>query len=110
RGACLRHIDEQLHHGIAVGSVEIAGGLVGQDYLGRRHQCTRYGDTLLLATGELLRQMARTMRDADSLQRFGYARTPLFCGHAAIEQCDLDVLLHRQVVDEIEALKYEADG
>jgi len=47
--------------------------------------------------------------DADALQRLGHPLAPLGGGNLAVEQGDLDVLGHGQVVDEIEALEDKAD-
>ena len=66
------------------------------------------GDALLLAAGKLLRPVAGAVADADPLQRLGDALLPL-AAVLAIEQRHLDILLHGQIVDQVEALEDEAD-
>ena len=70
-------IGQQAHDLLAVGGVEIAGGLVGQDQLRGGDEGAGDGDALLLAAGELLRPVARAMPHADPLQRLGDAPLPL---------------------------------
>ena len=48
-GAFAVQLGQQLHHFLAVGGVEIAGGFVGQDQLGPGHHGAGDGDALLLA-------------------------------------------------------------
>ena len=71
---------QHFHHRIAVGGVEIAGGLIGENHLWVRHQRARDGDALLLAAGELLRHVLRAMRETHSLQRRGHALATLGAG------------------------------
>ena len=61
---------EQIHHRFAVARVEVAGRFVGQEDRRLAGEGARDGDALLLAAGELARQMFRAMRHADALERF----------------------------------------
>ena len=49
------------------------------------------------------------MRHADALERFRDALLTLRGAHAAISQRQLNVLVNRQVADQVEALEDEAD-
>src|SRR5262249_27801811 len=69
----------------------------------------RNGDTLLLATGQLAWQMLRPMAHADPFERLGDSLLPFRRPRAPIRQRQLDVLVHRQVANEVDALKDEAD-
>ena len=66
---------QKLHHFLAIGGVEIAGRLVGQDQLGPRHDGAGDGDALLLAARKLARACAARggrifMRSSASATRF----------------------------------------
>ena len=57
--------EQQVDHLLAGLAVEIAGRLVGEDDLRARAQRAGDGDALLLAAGELRREMIGAMRQAD---------------------------------------------
>jgi len=61
----------------------------------------------LLTAGQLAGQVFRAMRHADALERFSDALLTLGGAHAAIGQRELNVLVDRQVADQVEALKDE---
>ncbi len=54
-----RQFGEHFHHGITIGGVEIACGLVGQNYLRISHKRTCNRDSLLLATRKLTGHVLR---------------------------------------------------
>jgi len=60
---------EDRHYLLAGASVEVAGWLVGHDDARVHDECPRYGDTLLLASGELGRAMVYSIRQADGRER-----------------------------------------
>ena len=64
---------------------------------------------LLLTTRELARQVLRAVRHLYLLERRDHPFLPLGGSHAAIGQRQLDVLVDREVSDQIEALEDEAD-
>ena len=125
RSACLRearivrdHADrraraveilEQVHHGLAVDRVEVSGRLVGEQDERRAGDRARDGDALLLAARELRREVLHAVRHADLLERLLDALLALVRGHAAVGQRQLDVLVDREVADQVEALEDEAD-
>src|SRR5579864_192243 len=79
RAALLMELTQQAENDFFVLRVEIAGGLVGQNNSGVVDQRSRDADALLLATGELGRQMMRPVAKSDSRQSFeGF----LLVGHA----------------------------
>src|SRR5690606_21725718 len=66
-------------------------------------------DALLLAAGELLREVVPPVRHADAAER-GLGPLPaLGGGEREVEQRELDVLVDRQLVDQVEALEDEAE-
>ena len=66
-------------------------------------------DTLLLAAGQLLRQMTRAVRQSDPLQRLGDTAFTFGGADAAIDQRDLDIFGDGEFVDQIEALEDKTD-
>ena len=70
----------------------------------------RHGHALLLTAGELRRIVPQAMRHADALQRLQHAALALGDWHAvAIGQRQLDILIDREIADQVETLKDEAD-
>ena len=68
-----------------------------------------HGDALLLSAGQLAGQMLGAMRHADPLERVAARAVALGGAHAAVGQRQLDILEHRQVANQIEALEDEPD-
>jgi len=86
--------------------VEIAGRLVGEQQRRVVHQRPRDGDTLLLASGELIRMVAQPVAEAHGLQRVGGALPALRGGHLArVEQRELDVLERGRAREQVESLE-----
>ena len=100
---------EQIHDRFAVARIEVAGRFVRQEDGRLARERARDRDALLLAAGELARQMFRAMRHADALERFVHECFALARAHAAIGQRQFDVLVNGQVADEVEALENETD-
>src|SRR5690606_25628576 len=63
---------------------------------------------LLLPAGKLRRAVARARAQVDQLEDLAHTLAALRPGHVLIEQRQLDVLEHRELVDEIEALEDES--
>ena len=102
-------VAEQVHDVKAVVAVEVASGLVAEDELRVGDDRAGHGDTLLLPTGELLRIVARPVDDAHAVQHLVDLRLALRLAEAEIAQRQLHVLENVHVVNEVEALKHEAD-
>src|SRR5205085_4821464 len=71
--------------------------------------CTCNSDTLLLTTGELARQVLRAMGHADAFERFGGPFLSVRRTHSAIRQRQFNVLVNREIADQVKALKNETD-
>src|SRR6185369_3682489 len=63
----------------------------------------------LLTAGELARQVLRAMRHADALECIRNALLSLARAHAAIRQRQFNVLVDREVADQVEALEDETN-
>ena len=67
-GSLFVQFGQELHHFGSVLGVQVTGRLIGEDDLRVRNDGTGNGDTLLLASGQLLREMAGTMADVHTFQ------------------------------------------
>ena len=61
---------EDFEHDGFVGSIEVAGRLIGENQLGLIDECASNGNALLLAAGELGGKMRQAVGKADAAQRF----------------------------------------
>ena len=105
--AVLVELVEQVEDDLFVGFVQVAGGLVGQQQLGVVDEGAGHAHALLLAAGELARQVCGAVGQADAVEGLeGF----LLVGHRVVVLGDHDVLEGRQVADEVELLEDEADG
>ena len=100
---------QQVHHFLAVLRIEVTGRFVGQNQFRVGHYGTGNGHTLLLTAGELLREVLGTVADGHALHRLFDALLAFAGRHAHVEQRQFDVLIHVQLVNQVEALEYEAD-
>jgi len=100
---------EQVHDGLALAGVEVAGGLVGQEELGVGDDGPRDADQLLLPAGELAGEQVLLAHDAEAVQRVADHRRPLGRLDVPIGERHIQVLVDRQRVEQVEALKHEAD-
>ena len=101
---------QQFHHRLTVARIEISSGLVRQQDGRFSAQGARHGDTLLLAAGKLRGIVPHAVRHAHPLQRLHYALLSVGRRHSLpIGQRKFDVLIHRQVADQVKTLEDEAD-
>jgi len=109
RGTLLVQVRQKLHYFITVGRVEVTGRFIGQDQLGVIDYGAGYGYTLLLTAGELLRVVIAAMHDLHFVQYHFHALFAFGSFYAKIDQGQLDIFKHGELIDEVEALEYEAD-
>ena len=76
---------------------------------GLMHQRARHGDALLLAARELRPEVVAAVRDVHAFEHRVDSRLALARGRLRVDQRQLDVLVDRELVDEVEALEHEAD-
>ena len=97
---------QKIDYLLAVLGVEVAGGLVGQDYAGGIHQRAAYGDALLLTAGELVGKMLLAALSVEHLEELFKA---LLVDLAPVEQHgEGHVLRDVEHGDEVIELVYEA--
>src|SRR5262252_4012275 len=109
RRSAAMQFTEEIHHRFTAPRIEVSGRLVRQQDERLAGNRARDRHTLLLTAGQLARQVLRAMRHADALERRFDALPALGGLHAAIGERQLDVLEDREVANQVEALKDEAD-
>ena len=82
--------------------------LVGKDYLWTEHHGTGYCHTLLLTARELMGEVLGTVTYSHALHNILHPLFALLSSDIEISERQLDVLLHVQLVDEVERLEHEA--
>src|SRR5262249_27136781 len=89
--------------------IEIPGWLIGEKDLGLIHQSPGDRSPLLLAAGELIRQVAGPIAKTDKPQHFQGNFAPCTGRRTGIEQRHLDVFNRTVPLEKIEALEDETD-
>ena len=115
----VRHLDdgrafaiellEQLHDLAALVRVEVAGRLVGEDERGLRDERARDADQLLLAARELRRVQILLADDLEPVEDVAHHAVALLPLHVAVGERHVEVLVDREVVEQVIALEHEAD-
>ena len=102
-------VDEKAHDVLRTLGIEVSGGLVGEEKQWTGDDGARDGDTLLLAAGELRREVMLAARHPDAAKRL-QRQLPLFPEACpAIDQRQLDILERAALLKEVIALEDEAD-
>ncbi len=89
--------------------MQVAGRLVGEDHRGVGDDGARDADELLLAAGELRGIEILLRDDAEAIEHVGDDALALGLADVAVGERQLDVLVDRQVVEQVIALEDEAD-
>src|SRR4051794_9318953 len=109
-GALAVQLLQQFHHGFAVARIEVPGGLVREEDRRTAAESTGYSDSLLLTARKLRRIVTDAMCHAHAFQRFHHSRFALPRRHlGAIREWQLNVLVNREIADQIETLEDEPD-
>ena len=83
---------EDLEDGLPGCAIEIAGWFVGHQNRRPANERARDGRSLLLSAREFVRTMVYAVFQPDQREAFDRTRAPLTCGHALIQQRNLDIL------------------
>ena len=108
-GAIAVELGKQVHYLIPVAAVEVPGGLVGQDEFRVVHHGPGHGHTLLLPARELLREVLAPVHDLHLLEHRFYPLFALGGFDPGIDERQLHILVHGELVDQVEALEDKAD-
>src|SRR6202163_3858100 len=103
----LMQFAEQAQNDFLVRRVEVAGGLVGEHDFRIVDEGAGDAYALLLASGELRRQVFGAVFEADAIERF---EGLLFIGHAVEVLGEHDVLDGGEIRNHVKVLEDEADG
>ena len=109
RRAALVQRSEQLHDLFALRRVQVAGRLVGEDDLRVGDHRARDADELLLAARELVRIEILLADDLKAVEDVADHALAILAADVAIGERNLEVLVDRQVVEQVIALEHEAD-
>jgi len=99
----------ELHYRLAIYRIQITGRLVGKQDQRTSSQRPCHSHALLLAAGQLTGQVLRAVRHSDSFERLVRTRLPLGCLHSPIGQRQFDILVDREVANQVKTLEYEPD-
>jgi len=85
---------QQPQHGLLVGFVEIARGLIGKNQFGLIDQCARHGHSLLFSAGKLPGKMIHAVTEPDALQfstglAFIRCAVKILCEHYIFERGEI---------------------
>src|SRR6266849_1891956 len=100
---------EELHDFIALRGVQVAGGLVGEDELGILDDRAGDAHELLLAAGKLVGEEIFFADDVEAVEDVADQAHALFVGNILVGERDFKVLEDGEIVDQVVALKDEAD-
>src|SRR5262249_25047010 len=89
--------------------MQVAGWLVSENQLGISRNGARYADQLLLSAGKLVGIEVLLSDDLKTIENVGDHRGPLCPRDIAVGERNIDVLLDSQVIEQVIALKDEAD-
>lgn len=108
-GAKLVQFHKQLHQLGSDVVVDVAGRFVGQQQFRSVDDRARNGDSLLFAAGQGCRRVQNMPVKLDPLQQFFHAFAHFALFHAADAQGQGHVVEGRQMVEQAEVLKHDAD-
>src|SRR5258708_2525603 len=89
--------------------MEISSRLIGEDQLRTKDHRAGHSDKLLLAAGELVREKIFLANDVESVEAIANQADPLFVRHILVGKRHFQIFEDRQIVDQVIALKYEAN-
>ena len=101
--------DEQLHDVARLRRVQVAGGFVGQEQRRSGDDGSRHTHQLLLSARELSRIQVFLAHDPELVQRVRNHRRAAVARNVAIRQRHIQVLRHREVVQQVVLLEDEPD-
>jgi hypothetical protein len=100
---------EELHDFLALTRVKVARRLIRQDDFGARDDGARDGDELLLSAGQLVRIQVLLADDCELVEDVAHHAFPLRLLDVAVRERDVEVFVDREVIEQVVALKHEAD-
>src|SRR5712692_11640026 len=100
---------EELHDLFALCGMEIPRRLIREDQFRTENHRARHADKLLLAAGELVREKVFLADDVEAVERVANQADALFMRHVLVGERDFQIFEYRQIVNQVIALKHEAN-
>ena len=100
---------EKFHDFFTLRGMQVAGRFVGQNQLGALNHSSRDSHELLLTAGELIWEEILFADDVEAVKNVANEADALFVGDIFVGERYFQVLEDRQVVNQVVALKNEAD-
>src|SRR5580704_2719677 len=100
---------KQLHNFLCLAGMQVAGGLVREDQLWIPHHRSRYSHQLLLSARKLIGKQIFLAHDLKSIQTLGNHAGAVRAGDVAVRKRNIQVFVHRKVVQQMVALENESD-
>ena len=110
RGSLAIDALEQRQHLLLAGGVQVARRLVEQQHARPHGKRSSDRDALLLAAGELRREVAGPIGETHLREPFEHAAAPLACRHARIDEWQLDIAVGARTGQQVVGLEHEADA
>ena len=99
----------RFHDSLAIGGIQVPGGLVGQQDGRIAAERARHRHALLLTARKLRRIVLDAVRHSDALQCVVHPLLAFGRGHPAIGQRQLHVFVDGEIANQIERLENESD-
>src|SRR6266571_5690225 len=96
---------EKLHDFVALRGMQISSRLIRKDQLRTENHRASHAHKLLLAARELVWEKVFLAHDVEAIERVANQAHPLFVRHILVGERNLEILEHRQIVDQVIALK-----
>src|SRR5438874_2853940 len=100
---------KKLHDLFTLARVQVAGRFVGENQFRAGDDRARHANELLLATGELTRIQIFFPDDLKAVERICYHGRALAPADFPIRQRDFEILVDRQIIEQMILLEHESD-
>src|SRR5882672_11830577 len=89
--------------------MQVSGRLIGKDELRTENHGSRHPDELLLASGKLIREEILLADNVEAVEGITNQADAFLVRHVLVRQRHFQVFKYSQIVDQVVALKDEAD-
>ena len=103
-------VAQKVHDRFAIAGIQVSRRFVGQQDQRLAYYRPRHRHPLLLAARKLARQVLSPMGHPHFFQCFVYALFAFGRSHASISQGELDILIDRQIPDQVKALEDKSNA
>src|SRR5439155_26228558 len=107
--ALLVQLAEQFHDLFALAGVQVSGWFISEQKLRLGDDRSRNADQLLLSAGKLTRIQILFADDLKTVEDVRYHRGAFALFVVAIRQRDIEVLVNREIIEQVILLEHESD-